>query len=370
MAQRGFFVIADVSGYSRFLAGSGLEESRTVLRGMMRRLVEQTGPPLKISRILGDAVFSYAPEDALPRGRTLLGMVESMYVAFRAAQEQESRGTSCGCGACAMRPLLDLKIVVHHGEYAVERLGGVEELHGRDVIAAHRLLKNSIASASGIRAWAFITAPAAAAMPIDPVREGMRPHTEAYEHIGRIDGYVHDLAAVWTRERERARVLVGPGDPVWFVHQLELPQPPALVWDRLHDPAHKQAWLDVAAAGWGARRPRRAPPDPAGACVSSGDGWAHVYLDWRPFDYATAEYFLPLELRQRVTFALEATGAGGTLLTVRAAPPRSARRLPAAVVGALTAPVRGRVRRAWRAALARFSAAGHVTPHTAVPGVS
>ena len=39
---------------------------------------------------------------------------------------------------------LDVKFVVHHGEFIRQKMSGREELAGRDVILVHRLLKNDV----------------------------------------------------------------------------------------------------------------------------------------------------------------------------------------------------------------------------------
>jgi len=39
---------------------------------------------------------------------------------------------------------LDLKMVIHHGEYVIQKLGDHEELMGADVIVPHRMLKTML----------------------------------------------------------------------------------------------------------------------------------------------------------------------------------------------------------------------------------
>ena len=157
MRQEGFFVIADLSGYTRLLTQSELEQAQAVVRNLLSTLLEQTRPPLIVSRLEGDAIFSYAPEGSFLQGQTLHESLENMYCAFRRALEQEERNTGCDCQACSIRPTLDLKVIVHHGQYVVEKVGQTQVLHGADVIVAHRLLKNSIAESAGIQAYLFFT---------------------------------------------------------------------------------------------------------------------------------------------------------------------------------------------------------------------
>jgi len=52
--------------------------------------------------------------------------------------------TTCPCNACQRIEILKLKFVAHHGQFSRQRLGGVEQLHGTDVIVPHRLVKNKV----------------------------------------------------------------------------------------------------------------------------------------------------------------------------------------------------------------------------------
>lgn len=52
---------------------------------------------------------------------------------------------------------LDLKFVAHHGEFIKQRMGGRDELAGRDVILVHRLLKNGVKDRLGDRAYALFS---------------------------------------------------------------------------------------------------------------------------------------------------------------------------------------------------------------------
>ena len=62
MAERGYLVIADITGYTAFLSDSELEHAEDSLRDLLDLIIEQTKPPLVISRLEGYAVISYAPE--------------------------------------------------------------------------------------------------------------------------------------------------------------------------------------------------------------------------------------------------------------------------------------------------------------------
>ena len=148
-AERGVLVIADISGYTGFLAESELEHAQDVLRDLIQTVVGSQRPLLRLAKLEGDAAFSYAVTDQ-PDGSALLDTLEAAYFAFRRRLESIRRATTCDCNACVLIPNLNLKFVAHYGTFVRERLFGVEELTGTDVIVVHRLLKNDLVESRGL----------------------------------------------------------------------------------------------------------------------------------------------------------------------------------------------------------------------------
>ncbi len=128
MAERGYLVIADITGYTAFLSDSELEHAEDSLKDLLDLLIDQTKPPLVISRLEGDAVISYAPEASFLQGQTLVEIIENTYVAFREARQRMQLNTSCTCNACRNIPNLDLKFIVHHGAFVLQEMAGHTEL--------------------------------------------------------------------------------------------------------------------------------------------------------------------------------------------------------------------------------------------------
>ena len=155
--QHGYLVLADISGYTSYLAGTELEHSQEILTELLELIIHRFKSLLIISKLEGDAVFAYAPESKVPRGETLLELIESTYVAFRDRREAAHRRTTCECNACRAIPTLDLKFLTHHGDYFVQQVAGIQELVGSDVNLIHRLLKNHVSEATGWRAYALFT---------------------------------------------------------------------------------------------------------------------------------------------------------------------------------------------------------------------
>jgi hypothetical protein len=90
--------------------------------------VSRFQPTMTISKLEGDAVFSYAPTEVFVRGETLVDFIESMYVAFRDKQLSMKRATTCTCNACRNIPSLDLKFFLHCGDYIQQTVANIKEL--------------------------------------------------------------------------------------------------------------------------------------------------------------------------------------------------------------------------------------------------
>ena len=70
--RTGFFIIADISGYTSFLTETELEHAQGIIEEIIRLLLDHIQPPLKIVQLEGDAVFYYVPEEMLPEPERLL----------------------------------------------------------------------------------------------------------------------------------------------------------------------------------------------------------------------------------------------------------------------------------------------------------
>jgi hypothetical protein len=153
--HHGYFLIADITGYTVYLSQSELDHAQGTLTALLNLLIEHTKPPLVISRLAGDAVISYGLRDHFFQGQTFVEMIEDTYVAFRRAIDLMVLNTTCGCNACRNIRSLDLKFFVHYGSFGLQKLGAHEEMVGADVNAIHRLLKNTVTEKTGARAYAL-----------------------------------------------------------------------------------------------------------------------------------------------------------------------------------------------------------------------
>jgi hypothetical protein len=127
-AETGLLLLADISGYTAFLdmvatAHPDMTEvapAYPVLSGMLPTVVDSIAPTFILAEIEGDAVFAFAPAKRLARaGEELLGLVRGAHAAFRARIEEAMVVHYHPCTACTVLPTLDLKFVLHHGNFVV-----------------------------------------------------------------------------------------------------------------------------------------------------------------------------------------------------------------------------------------------------------
>ena len=147
-ARQLLILIADISGYTKLLLrhGKALAHGQMVISELLRSLLDQVQPPFAVSRLDGDAVIVYAPldepEPVSPAAAA--DQITRWLAAFHETLADLTHNTICRCGACANVADLDLKVVGHSGVTLIHDVGRFTELHGVDVIVAHRLLKNSV----------------------------------------------------------------------------------------------------------------------------------------------------------------------------------------------------------------------------------
>ncbi len=319
-------VIADISGYTSYLAGVELDHAQDILADLMVTVVGALRPSFRLAKLEGDAAFSWAPVAAIDAS-LLLDTVEGTYFAFRRRLRDVEQASTCECNACIRMPSLDLKLIAHHGVVARQRVLGRDELAGPDVILVHRLLKNGVEERLGWRAYALYTEACVQAMGLaDPSAAGLFPHEEFVEHIGPVRTWVRDLAAAWRDEQERSRVFVGPDDAYGSI-EVVLPGPPSLVWEFMTAPSRRIQWQEGVTAVQEEAPTGRRGRGTKTHCVHGRDAILEEILDWRPYDYWTVRAVLPMPGAPKITISdvLEPIGPNETRLTTRLARPRTAR---------------------------------------------
>jgi hypothetical protein len=191
--QSGYLLLADISGYTSFVAQTEIEHAGLALSYLLETIVERLDDLLTIAKLEGDAVFAYAEEDKLQECQALLKLIDQTYLAFRDKAVSLHKQATCPCRACQALPTLDLKFILHHGDFVLQQVAGIRDLLGTDVNLIHRLLKNGISEATGWKGYAIFTDQV-----LDRMQCSKAPYfkfSETYEHLGEVDIYCIDMHA-------------------------------------------------------------------------------------------------------------------------------------------------------------------------------
>lgn len=281
--QDGYLLIADITGYTSYLTKSELDHAQGTLTSLLELLMAHTRPPLIISRLAGDAVISYGLRENFFSGQTFIEKLEDTYCAFRKAIETMSINNTCRCRACTNVTSLDLKFFVNYGTFGIQRISGHDELVGSSVNMIHRLLKNSVTEKTGIKAYSLITDEVLRKLELEDLRKTLKPHSESYEHLGKVSVWVEDLQPIWDKKRTMAKIVIPP-DKITVREKVDIELPAEMVWDYMMKPEFRRLL-------WGAdkeyitqRTQGRISPDSVYLCYHGNKIFRHTILEWQPFE--------------------------------------------------------------------------------------
>ena len=201
VAGQRYLLLADISGYTAFLNGveqahgvdfsSGIPAGYEVVGALLDAVVEGLQPAFDIAKLEGDAVFAVAPaEDLDGQGEAVLDLLRAVYSAFDVVRERGKSASDHICTACPVVGSLSLKVVLHRGQAVRQTVGSHPEILGPAVNLAHRLLKNSVQSRHGYRAYLFVTDTAAANLGLTDIGA---EHLEDYPDVGQVPGRVIEI---------------------------------------------------------------------------------------------------------------------------------------------------------------------------------
>lgn len=313
--QHGYLLLADITGYTSYLSQVELDHAHEILSDLLEAVVQRVKLCMTLSKLEGDAVFAYTPENLAPAGEYMFELVEDIYLVFRDRVDAIHRRTTCECRACRAIPTLDLKFFVHHGDYILQHVAGITELLGSDVNLAHRLMKNHISETTGWRAYALFTEQALQHIQHQP--DELHSQLENYEHLGDVQTYSYDLHPRYQSLIE-ARHLFIKADEAHVSVSVDYPVTPAALWEWLNTPEKILTWSPgrhmVPVPRLGGRTARGA----RNHCVHGKDlVMIETVLDWRPFEYFTVmqeSKVLPGDFY--ITYDLEPLGENGTRMRV------------------------------------------------------
>jgi hypothetical protein len=185
-----FLVLADISGYTDFMAFNRQEISHAqhIISALIEAVLDAAPDNLIANKLEGDAILLHAEDGPEVRAQVATAAL-AFFAAFDAKRKDMVITNACPCRACARIRHLDIKVLVHFGRVLIYRLQRFEELAGFDVVMAHRLLKNSVDSRR------YLLASRAAWDKFEPLPDiGAQIHRESYEGVGEIESLVARIA--------------------------------------------------------------------------------------------------------------------------------------------------------------------------------
>ena len=204
-----YLLLADISGYTSFMAGveqehgvdfsGGIPAAYSIVGALLDSIIAGVEPEFAVVKLEGDAVFAAAPAASLDgQGDRVLEKLGTMYRAFIDSRTRAIPSSDHVCTACPVVAYLDLKAVLHRGPAVRQTVGSGSDLLGPAVTVAHRLLKNTVRELVGFRPYLFLTDAAATALGLSQSASRTARSTRTQ------DG---SRAASWSSTDGRARAL-------------------------------------------------------------------------------------------------------------------------------------------------------------------
>lgn len=228
-------LLADLSGYTAYLAASERERAPTLAADLVETVVRQLRPTFRLEKLEGDAAFVVAPLDRVT-GASLLDAIDATTGAFRTRLRSLKQASSCTCEACRRIPELGLKFVVHTGEVVTQRVAGRTELAGVDVIVAHRLLKAATPATMGLERYALLTDACVRRLGMDPDALGLIEGVEAFDYLGDVRVWLRDISAAFV---DGEGDWVPPRRRPLLEAELRVPLAPMPLWEQLTSPENR-----------------------------------------------------------------------------------------------------------------------------------
>jgi class 3 adenylate cyclase len=233
-AAEGTLVLADISGYTKYMAGTEHEHSIEILRELIETIANSFDGRLRVDQLEGDALC--ATTERTDAG--VLAWLHETFALFHHRLRDIRELSTCPCRACASASDLGLKFIVHRGEFSRQQIGSAVQLYGNDVNLVHRLAKNTVP----LREYVFATdATLQGWTPAE--RDGFVAAPQTYD-VGSVQGAYADLAQVKERALKDRVVEVKPEDAKLHV-RYRYDGPPDQVWRILMRPETRARYLGV-----------------------------------------------------------------------------------------------------------------------------
>src|SRR5262249_11788876 len=123
-----------------------IDHSSHILNRLLETIVAAVGEDYVISEVEGDAVLMYKKGTPPPSKKEMIDQCVKIFTAFHKELMEMKSISICQCGSCRGISDMTLKFVVHFGTIEEISITRFVKASGLDMVIAHRLLKNSIAS--------------------------------------------------------------------------------------------------------------------------------------------------------------------------------------------------------------------------------
>lgn len=133
----------DISGFTNFVNNTEIEHGQQITASLLEEIINSNYVDFIVSEIEGDSVLFFKAESKEEVNK-LIELSLHIHKKFHQRRNQLNESANCSCGACSSIVNLKLKFIIHIGEVKKIKIHTYEKLYGRDVIIAHRLLKNNI----------------------------------------------------------------------------------------------------------------------------------------------------------------------------------------------------------------------------------
>ena len=141
--------IPDISGFTRFVCEADPKVSKTLVADLLDLIIESNIIGLETCEIQGDAIlfFKVGPPPSIEE---VVNQCKQIFLDFQNYLYVATRSLGDVAGTVLSESNLTLKVIVHYGPISTTRIRNHTKLMGRDVILAHRLLKNSVSGSEYI----------------------------------------------------------------------------------------------------------------------------------------------------------------------------------------------------------------------------
>lgn len=141
--QPALLFIPDISGFTKFVNETGIQTSRNLIADLLEIIIEANILDMSLTEIQGDAVLFHRLGDP-PSVQEVINQCKQIFLDFQNYLKIVERDRRSEMGASLSVSSLTLKVMVHYGQVSVTNIRDHIKLMGKDVIIAHRLLKNDI----------------------------------------------------------------------------------------------------------------------------------------------------------------------------------------------------------------------------------